>query len=101
MWAGFLITAVNTLFILVFGTKSFQFLEVIVFLLCAVIVGIFAYKLAVLKPKSVKVAAGLIPKTEIIMNAEILFNATGILGATAMPHSLFLHSSIIQTHAYP
>ncbi len=101
VWAGFLITAVNTLFILVFGTKSFQFLEVIVFLLCAVIVGIFAYKLAVLKPKSVKVAAGLIPKTEIIMNAEILFNATGILGATAMPHSLFLHSSIIQTHAYP
>lgn len=65
----------------------------IVFLLCAVIVGIFAYELAVLKPKWVKVAAGLIPKTEIIMNAEILFNAIGILGATVMPHSLFLHSN--------
>jgi manganese transport protein len=74
---------------------------VIVFLLCDDIVGIFANKLAVLKPKWVKVAASLIPKTEIVMNVEILFNAIGILGATVMPHSLFLHSSIIQTHAYP
>ncbi len=101
VWPAVLITAVNTPFILVFGTKSFRFLEVIVFLLCAVILGIFAYELAVLKSKWVEVAAGLIPKTEIIMNAEILFNAIGILGATVMPHSLFLHSSIIQTHAYP
>jgi NRAMP (natural resistance-associated macrophage protein)-like metal ion transporter len=101
VWAGVLITAVDTLFILVFGTKSFRFLEVIVFLLCAVIAGIFAYELAVVKPKWVKVAAGLIPKTEIITNPEILFNAIGILGATVMPHSLFLHSSIIQTRAYP
>jgi Mn2+/Fe2+ NRAMP family transporter len=45
VWAGVFITAVNTLFILVFGTKSFRFLDVIVFLLCAVIVGIFANKL--------------------------------------------------------
>jgi len=101
VWAGVLITAVDALFILVFGTKSFRFLEVIVFLLCAVIAGIFAYELAVVKPKWVKVAAGLIPKTEIITNPEILFNAIGILGATVMPHSLFLHSSIIQTRAYP
>jgi manganese transport protein len=73
---------------------------VIVFLLCAVISAIFAYELAVVKPNWVKVAAGLIPKTEIITNPKILFNAIGILGATVMPHSLFLHSSIIQTHAY-
>ncbi len=63
--------------------------------------GYFAYELAVVKPKWVKVAAGLTPKTEIITNPEILFNAIGILGATVMPHSLFLHSSIIQTRAYP
>ncbi|CAM6004298.1 unnamed protein product [Sphagnum balticum] len=101
LWAGVLITAVDTLFILVFGTKSFRFLEVIVFLLCAVISAIFAYELAVVKPNWVKVAAGLIPKTEIITNPKILFNAIGILGATVMPHSLFLHSSIIQTRAHP
>jgi manganese transport protein len=101
VWAGVLITAVDTLFILVFGTKSFRFLQLIVFLLCAVIAGIFAYELAVVKPKWVNVAAGFIPRTEIIWNPEILFNAIGILGATVMPHSLFLHLSIIQTCAYP
>jgi NRAMP (natural resistance-associated macrophage protein)-like metal ion transporter len=101
VWSGVLITAVDTLFILVFGTKSFRSLEVIVFLLCALIVGVFAYELAVVKPEWVKVAAGLIPNPEIITNPDTLFNAIGILGATVMPHSLFLHSSIIQTRAYP
>lgn len=101
LWAGVLITAVDVLFILVFGTKSFRSLEVIVFVLCLVIAGVFAYELAVVKPKWVKVAAGLIPRGEIITNPNVLFNAIGILGATVMPHSLFLHSSIIQTRAYP
>ena len=101
LWAGVLITAVDTLFVLMFGTKSFRSLEVIVFMLCLLIAGVFAYELFAVKPDWVKVAAGLYPRAEILTNPEILFNAIGILGATCMPHSLFLHSSIIQTRAYP
>ncbi|KAH8940159.1 hypothetical protein BDL97_15G073700 [Sphagnum fallax] len=101
LWAGVLITAMDTLFILMFGTKSFRSLEVIVFLLCLLIAGIFAYELAVVKPDWLKVAVGLVPRVEIVTHPDLLFNAIGILGATVMPHSLYLHSSIIQTRAYP
>jgi manganese transport protein len=101
LWAGVLITSVDTLFVLVFGTRSFRSLEVIVFLLCLLISGVFLYELIAVKPEWIKVAAGLYPRSEIITNPAILFNAIGILGATCMPHSLFLHSSIIQTRAYP
>ncbi|KAG0580379.1 hypothetical protein KC19_4G168800 [Ceratodon purpureus] len=101
LWAGVLITAVDTMFILMFGTRSFRSLEVIVFILCLLIAGVFVYELIAVKPEWIKVAAGLYPKPEIITNPDILFNAIGILGATCMPHSLFLHSSIIQTRAYP
>lgn len=101
LWAGVLITAVDTMFILVFGTRSFRSLEVIVFTLCLLIAGVFVYELIAVKPEWIKVAAGLYHKPEIITNPDILFNAIGILGATCMPHSLFLHSSIIQTRAYP
>jgi manganese transport protein len=76
-------------------------LEVVVFMLCLLVAGVFVYELIAVKPEWIKVAAGLIPKPEILTNSQILFNAIGILGATVMPHSLFLHSSIIQTRAYP
>lgn len=101
LWAGVLITAVDTMFILAFGTRSFRSLEVIVFLLCILIVGVFVYELIAVKPEWIKVAQGLYPKPEIITNPDILYNAIGIIGATCMPHSLYLHSSIIQTRAYP
>lgn len=101
LWAGVLITAVDTMFILAFGTRSFRSLEVIVFILCLLIAGVFVYELIAVKPEWIKVAQGLYPKPEIITNPDILYNAIGIIGATCMPHSLFLHSSIIQTRAYP
>jgi manganese transport protein len=101
IWAGVLVTAVDTLFILVMGLKSFRFLEFLVALLAFLIAGIFAYELAVVKPVWVDVAKGLIPKAKIITNHDILYTGIGILGATVMPHSLYLHSSIIQTRAYP
>jgi manganese transport protein len=46
------------------------------------------------------VAAGFIPRTEILRNPEMLYIAIGILGATVMPHNLYLHSSIVQTRKY-
>ncbi|XP_024391945.1 uncharacterized protein [Physcomitrium patens] len=101
LWAGVLITAVDTMIILVFGTRSFRSLEVLVLLLCLLIAGVFVYELIAVKPEWIRVAKGLYPKSEIITNPDILYNAIGILGATCMPHSLFLHSSIIQTRAYP
>ncbi|KAL2630210.1 hypothetical protein R1flu_014896 [Riccia fluitans] len=101
IWAGVLITAVDTLFILIFGFKSFRFLEFVVGGLAFLIAGIFAYELAVVKPEWSKVAKGLIPDYKILQNADMLYTGIGILGATVMPHSLFLHSSIIQTRAYP
>ncbi|BBN08585.1 manganese transport protein [Marchantia polymorpha subsp. ruderalis] len=101
IWAGVLITAVDTLFILVFGFKSFRFLEFVVGGLAFLIAGIFVYELIVVKPEWSEVAKGLIPDYKILQDARMLYTAIGILGATVMPHSLFLHSSIIQTRAYP
>ncbi|CAM6106118.1 unnamed protein product [Calypogeia fissa] len=101
IWAGVLVTACDTLFILLLGVKSFRVLEVIVGALAFLIAGIFAYELGVVKPDWGQVAKGLIPDPKIITNNAMLYNAIGILGATVMPHSLFLHSSIIQTRAYP
>lgn len=101
LWAGILITSVDVLFILVFGTHNFRSLEVFVFVLCALITGCFVYELAAVKPDWGDVGKGFIPKGKIVTDPAILYNAIGILGATVMPHNLYLHSSIIQTRAYP
>lgn len=100
LWAGVLVTAVDVLFILLFGTRNFRFLEVVVFLLCALIASCFVYELVVAKPDWGLVARGLEPKPKIITDSGLLYNAVGILGATVMPHNIYLHSSIIQTRAY-
>ena len=101
LWAGVLITAADVLFIIIFGTKNFRFLEVLVFSLCALIAGCFVYELVKAAPDWGKVAAGIVPQTAILTNPALLYNAIGILGATVMPHNLYLHSSIVQTRAYP
>ncbi len=66
-----------------------------------VITGCFGYELVVAKPQWGEVAKGFIPKPSIITNRDTLYAAIGILGATVMPHNLFLHSSVVQTRAYP
>ena len=66
-----------------------------------VITGCFAYEMGVAKPDWGNVASGLIPKPKILTNRDILYAALGILGATVMPHNLFLHSSTVQTRAFP
>jgi manganese transport protein len=62
--------------------------------------GCFAYELAISHPHIASMMVGLIPKTEIVTNPLMLYIAIGILGATVMPHNLYLHSSIVQTRAY-
>lgn len=68
LWAGVLITAVDTMIILVYGTRSFRSLEVLVLLLCLLIAGVFVYKLIAVKPEWIRVSKALYPKSEIITN---------------------------------
>ena len=69
--------------------------------LLQIITGCFGYELGAAKPQWGEVAKGLIPKPSIISNRDTLYAAIGILGATVMPHNLYLHSSVVQTRAYP
>ncbi|KAK9818795.1 hypothetical protein WJX74_001097 [Apatococcus lobatus] len=100
LWAGVLITSVDVLVLLVFGMHNIRLLELFVFMLCALIAAIFAYELGVVNPNWKDVGKGFIPRKEILTDAEILYTAIGILGATVMPHNLYLHSSIVQSRAY-
>ncbi|CAK0765342.1 hypothetical protein CVIRNUC_003249 [Coccomyxa viridis] len=101
LWAGVLITALDVLLIIGFGIKNFRVLEILILLLCATIFACFIYELSAVKPNWVDVAKGFVPRPEILTNPDMLYVALGMLGATVMPHNLFLHSSIIQTRAYP
>ena len=65
-----------------------------------IIGGCFAYELIISHPRMAEVAAGLVPQTQVVSNPAMLYIAIGILGATVMPHNLYLHSSIIQTRAF-
>jgi manganese transport protein len=97
---GILITALDVLLLLYLQNKGFQVIERIVASLIFLIVGCFGYELLVSKPDIAEVVAGLVPRTEIITNPGMLYIAIGILGATVMPHNLYLHSSIVQTRDF-
>ncbi len=97
---GILITACDVMIILLLQTKGFRVLECLVASLIVLIGGCFAYELWLAHPAWGAVAVGLIPRTEIITNPTMLYIAIGILGATVMPHNLYLHSSIVQTRAF-
>ncbi|MBD2752752.1 Nramp family divalent metal transporter [Spirosoma validum] len=97
---GILITALDVLLLLYLQNKGFQTIERIVASLIFLIIGCFGYELLVSRPAIADVAAGLIPSAEIITNPGMLYIAIGILGATVMPHNLYLHSSIVQTRDF-
>jgi manganese transport protein len=97
---GVLITVLDVLVILFFQYKGFRYIEALVAGLITVIFFCFAYEIIASKPVFVSILGGLIPKPEIVTNPGMLYIAIGILGATVMPHNLYLHSSIVQTRAY-
>ncbi len=97
---GILITATDVMIILFLQHKGFRVLECLVAGLIVLIGGCFAYEMAISHPFLPDVLTGLIPKPEIVTNPQMLYIAIGILGATVMPHNLYLHSSIVQTRAY-
>ncbi|TRX75398.1 divalent metal cation transporter [Pseudomonas mangiferae] len=94
---GVLLTAFDTLLVLVLQGANFRRLEAIVLALIATIGGCFFVELLLVKPHWPDVAAGLKPSWEVLSSQEPLYLAIGILGATVMPHNLYLHSSVVQT----
>jgi len=99
MW-GVCLTASDVLLVLYLQQFQFRYVEVLVVLLILGIAGSFAIELALARPDLAGVAAGLFPSPQIVANPDMLYIAVGILGATVMPHNLYLHSSIIQTRRY-
>src|SRR5579863_6815239 len=98
--AGVLITALDVLIVLALQGRGFRLIEAFVVTLIASIAACFAYEIFFAQPLWREAAHGLIPSAEILRNKEMLYIAIGILGATVMPHNLYLHSSIVQTRAF-
>jgi manganese transport protein len=98
--AGVLITALDVLIVLALQGRGFRLIEAFVVTLIASIAACFAYEIFFAQPLWREAARGLIPHAEILRNREMLYIAIGILGATVMPHNLYLHSSIVQTRAF-
>src|SRR6202048_4293721 len=98
--AGVLITALDVLIVLALQGRGFRLIETFVVTLIASIAACFAYEIFFAQALWRHAALGFIPHLEILRNREMLYIAIGILGATVMPHNLYLHSSIVQTRAY-
>jgi manganese transport protein len=97
---GCLVTALDVMIVLLLQHRGFRYLEAVVITLIATIGTCFAVELFVARPAVGAVFAGFAPSVEILRNPEMLYVAIGILGATVMPHNLYLHSSIVQTRKY-
>jgi manganese transport protein len=97
---GVCLTALDVLIVLFLQHRGFRYVEALVVGLILMIAGCFAIELWLAKPVMTEVAAGFIPTTGVLGDAAMLYIAIGILGATVMPHNLYLHSSIVQTRRY-
>lgn len=97
---GICITAADVLLILMLHQRGFRQLEAFVVALLIVITVCFAIELIFSQPDMAAVAKGFVPTTQIATNPAMLFIAIGILGATVMPHNLYLHSSLVQTRRF-
>jgi len=97
---GVCLTALDVLVVLFLQHRGFRYVEALVVSLIVLIAGSFAVEMWLSKPAIGALAVGFIPRVEILRNSEMLYIAIGILGATVMPHNLYLHSSIVQTRKY-
>jgi manganese transport protein len=97
---GVCITALDVLAVLYLQNKGFRYIEALVISLILVIGGCFLMEIIFSRPNVAAVFGGFIPKFEIVQNTQMLYIAIGILGATVMPHNLYLHSSVVQTRKY-
>jgi manganese transport protein len=100
MAIGIIITAADVLIVLYLQNKGFRLLEALVIALIATVGACFLFEIILSQPPIGPVLRGFIPSGQIISDPSMLYIAVGILGATVMPHNLYLHSSIVQTRQY-
>jgi manganese transport protein len=94
---GVVITTLDVLLLLALQRAGFRLLEAFVIALLVLIAGCFALEIVFAQPALQSIAAGFIPTPEVVLDPAMLYIAIGILGATVMPHNLYLHSSVVQT----
>ena len=98
--AGVLLTGFDVLLVLALQGRGFRVLETLVITLIMTIGACFGYEIFFARPLWIEAARGFLPTFQILKDREMLYLAIGILGATVMPHNLYLHSSIVQTRAF-
>ncbi len=96
---GVCLTALDVLAILYLQHKGFRWLEAVVVSLIGIIGGCYLVEIIWVRPEIAEIARGIVPTAQILKNPEMLYIAISILGATVMPHNLYLHSSLVQTRA--
>src|SRR5262249_1494729 len=94
---GVLVTALDVFLILWMQNLGFRWVETFIVSLIGIITVCFVIQIAMAHPDWRAVITGFAPTTEIVTNPEMLYLAIGIIGATVMPHNLFLHSAVVQT----
>jgi manganese transport protein len=100
--AGVLITSLDVLLILLLEQRGFRAIEAIVIALIGTIAVLFGIEIVLARPEFAPILHHLfIPTASLVTNREMLYLGISILGATVMPHNLYLHSSIVQTRTYP
>jgi manganese transport protein len=97
---GVCITALDVIMVLFLQGKGFRYIEALVITIIAIIGGCFIAEIIFAQPDAGGLLLGYFPSLEILQNQAMLYIAVGILGATVMPHNLYLHSSIVQTRAW-
>ncbi|WP_040687647.1 MULTISPECIES: Nramp family divalent metal transporter [Pseudanabaena] len=97
---GVCIMALDVIVLLLLQSKGFRYVEALVITLVATIAGCFIAQIIFARPDFGSILTGFIPDHQILQNTEMLYIAVGILGATVMPHNLYLHSAIVQTRAW-
>lgn len=100
MLYGVLLTSLDVILVLMLQNKGFRYIEALVISLLITIFACFAIEMFLSKPDVGGIMHGFVPSADIVSNPEMLYIALGILGATVMPHNLYLHSSIVQTRKY-
>ncbi|MCW0422653.1 Nramp family divalent metal transporter [Xanthomonas sacchari] len=98
--AGAIITSIDALLVLLLMRRGFRALEAFVIALLTVIFACFLMQIVLAAPPLREVLSGFIPRAQVVTDPAALYLAIGIIGATVMPHNLYLHSSIVQTRAY-
>jgi manganese transport protein len=96
---GVCLTALDVLAILYLQHRGFRYLEAVVVALIATIGVCYLVEICLVRPEFASVTRGFVPTLAVLKNPEMLYISISILGATVMPHNLYLHSSLVQTRA--